>query len=83
VLRYRIHGTGDAMNQEQINSLSNKRRVLDLSPQRPWQELDILELERVAESCNLWGSDIDRDVIELAAQINKILKRKNYEKTAC
>ncbi len=83
MLRYRIHGTGDAMNQEQINSLSNKRRVLDLSPQRPWQELDILELERVAESCNLWGSDIDRDVIELAAQINKILKRKNYEKTAC
>jgi hypothetical protein len=66
------------MNQEQINSLSNKRRVLDLSPQRPWQELDILELERVAESCNLWGSDIDRDVIELAAEINKILKRKNH-----
>jgi hypothetical protein len=66
------------MNQEQINSLSNKRRVLDLSPQRPWQELDILELERVAESCNLWGSDIDRDVVELAAEINKILKRKNH-----
>jgi hypothetical protein len=66
------------MNQEQINSLSNKRRVLDLSPQRPWQELDILELESVAESCNLWGSDVDRDVIELAAQINKILKRKNH-----
>jgi hypothetical protein len=66
------------MNQEQINSLSNKRRVLDLSPQRPWQELDILELERVAESCNLWGSDVDRDVIELAAEINKILKRKNH-----
>jgi hypothetical protein len=66
------------MNQEQINSLSNKRRVLDLSPQRPWQELDILELEWVAESCNLWGSDVDRDVIELAAEINKILKRKNH-----
>jgi hypothetical protein len=66
------------MNQEQINSLSNKRRVLDLSPQRPWQELDILELESVAESCNLWGSDIDRDVVELAAGINKILKRKNH-----
>ena len=78
MLRYRLHGTGDAMNQEQINSLSNKRRVLDLSPQRPWQELDILELERVAESCNLWGSDIDRDVVELAAEINKILKRKNH-----
>ncbi len=78
MLRYRLHGTSDAMNQEQINSLSNKRRVLDLSPQRPWQELDILELERAAESCNLWGSDIDRDVVELAAEINKILKRKNH-----
>ena len=78
MLRYRLHVTGDAMNQEQINSLSNKRRVLDLSPQRPWQELDILELERAAESCNLWGSDIDRDVVELAAEINKILKRKNH-----
>jgi hypothetical protein len=31
-----------------------------------------------AESCNLWGSDVDRDVIELAAEINKILKRKNH-----
>ena len=78
MLRHRLHNTDDAMNQEQINSLSNKRRVLDLSPQRPWQELDILELERAAESCNLWGSDIDRDVIELAAEINKILKRKNH-----
>jgi hypothetical protein len=78
VLRHRLHNTDDAMNQEQINSLSNKRRVLDLSPQRPWQELDILELERAAESCNLWGSDVDRDVIELAAEINKILKRKNH-----
>lgn len=78
MLRHRLHNTDDAMNQEQINSLSNKRRVLDLSPQRPWQELDILELERAAESCNLWGSDVDRDVIELAAEINKILKRKNH-----
>jgi hypothetical protein len=71
------------MTGEHLEYLCSKRRVLDLSPQRPWQELDILELERVAESCNLWGSDIDRDVIELAAQINKILRRKNYEKTAC
>ena len=66
------------MTVEHLEYLCSKRRVLDLSPQRPWQELDILELERVAESCNLWGSDIDRDVIELAAEINKILKRKNH-----
>ncbi len=78
MLRYRLHGTGDAMNQEQINSLSNKRRVLDLSPQRPWQELDILELKSIAESCNLWGSDVYSDVEELAAEINKRLKRKNH-----
>jgi len=71
------------MTVEHLEYLCSKRRVLDLSPQRPWQELDILELERAAESCNLWGSDVDRDVIELAAEINKILKRKNYEKTAC
>jgi hypothetical protein len=66
------------MTGEHLEYLCSKRRVLDLSPQRPWQELDILELERVAESCNLWGSDIDRDVIELAAQINKILRKKNH-----
>jgi hypothetical protein len=66
------------MTGEHLECLCSKRRVLDLSPQRPWQELDILELERAAESCNLWGSDIDRDVVELAAEINKILKRKNH-----
>jgi hypothetical protein len=66
------------MTGEHLEYLCSKRRVLDLSPQRPWQELDILELERAAESCNLWGSDIDRDVVELAAEINKILKRKNH-----
>ena len=66
------------MTVEHLEYLCSKRRVLDLSPQRPWQELDILELERAAESCNLWGSDVDRDVIELAAQINKILRRKNH-----
>jgi hypothetical protein len=66
------------MTGEHLDYLCSKRRVVDLSPQRPWQELDILELERAAESCNLWGSDIDRDVVELAAEINKILKRKNH-----
>jgi hypothetical protein len=66
------------MTGEHLEYLCSKRRVVDLSPQRPWQELDILELERAAESCNLWGSDIDRDVVELAAEINKILKRKNH-----
>jgi hypothetical protein len=66
------------MTGEHLEYLCSKRRVVNLSPQRPWQELDILELERAAESCNLWGSDIDRDVVELAAEINKILKRKNH-----
>ena len=66
------------MTGEHLDYLCSKRRVVNLSPQRPWQELDILELERAAESCNLWGSDIDRDVVELAAEINKILKRKNH-----
>ncbi len=71
------------MTGEHLEYLCSKRRVLDLSPQRPWQELDILEIKSIAESCNLWGSDVYSDVEELAAEINKRLKRKNYEKTAC
>lgn len=78
MLRYRLHGTGDAMTLEQIDSFSNKRRVANLTPARPWVEIDILELKAIAESCNLWGSDVYSDVEELAAQINKRLKRKNH-----
>ena len=66
------------MTLEQIDSLSNKRRVANLTPARPWVEIDILELKAIAESCNLWGSDDYSDVEELAAEINKRLKRKNH-----
>jgi hypothetical protein len=64
------------MTLEQIDSLSHKRRVANLTPARPWVEIDILA--EIAESCNLWGSDVYSDVEELAAEINKRLKRKNH-----
>ncbi len=66
------------MTGEQLNYQCNKRRIVDLTPAKPWLEIDILELKSIAESCNLWGSDVYSDVEELAAQINKRLKRKNH-----
>ena len=46
-----------------------------------WVGITDLELESIAESCDLWGSDVYAQVIELAATIEKLLKEKNFTKT--
>jgi hypothetical protein len=44
-----------------------------------WVGITDLEIESIAESCDLWGSDVYAQVIELAATIEKRLKERNYE----
>ena len=46
-----------------------------------WVGITDLEIESIAESCDLWGSDVYEQVIELAASIEKRLKEKNFTKT--
>jgi hypothetical protein len=48
---------------------------------KQWVGITDLELESIAESCDLWGSDVYAQVIELAATIEKLLKEKNFTKT--
>ena len=46
-----------------------------------WVGITDLEIESIAESCDLWGSDVYEQVIEFAASIEKRLKEKNFTKT--
>jgi hypothetical protein len=58
-------------------------RIVDLLEEaadaldKQWVGITDLELESIAESCDLWGSDVYAQVIELAATIEKRLKERN------
>ena len=48
---------------------------------REWVGITDLEIKSIAESCNLWGSDLYYDVIELALSVEKKVKQKNFTET--
>jgi hypothetical protein len=48
---------------------------------REWIGITDLEIKAIAESCNLWGSDLYYDVIELALSVEKKVKQKNFTET--
>ena len=48
---------------------------------REWVGITDLEIKDIAESCNLWGSDLYYDVIELALSVEKKVKQKNFTET--
>ncbi len=53
------------------------KALRDRLAQPEWVGITDLELESIAESCDLWGSDVYTQVIELAATIEKRLKERN------
>jgi hypothetical protein len=59
-----------------IDTSEERVQVSDKHRQK-WVGITDLELESIAESCDLWGSDVYAQVIELAATIEKRLKEKN------
>lgn len=65
----------DAVNmiQERVDKTAKRKHE--------WVGITDLEIESLAESCDLWGSDVYEQVIELAASIEKRLKKKNFTPT--
>jgi hypothetical protein len=67
----------DELMLEMGNLMIQKQRA----EKREWVGITDLEIKDIAESCNLWGSDLYYDVIELALSIEKKVKQKNFTET--
>jgi hypothetical protein len=59
------------------HAITIAKELRDRLAQPEWVGITDLELESIAESCDLWGSDVYTQVIELAATIEKRLKERN------